>query len=145
MNNKTYFIISPRSEPSTVLLPEASALVPAGFPSPADDYTDRSLDLNEYLIRNQAASFFIRVAGESMHGAGILPGDILLVDRSVNPVHNKIVVAVLDNEMVVKRLRFKEGQAFLVSENPGFPCIEITHAMEACIWGVVIAVIRKLA
>jgi len=145
MNNKTCSIISPRLDPCTVLLPEASALVPAGFPSPADDYTDRSLDLNEYLIRNQAASFFIRVAGESMHGAGILPEDILLVDRSVSPAHNKIVVAVLDNEMVVKRLRFKKDQAFLVSENSAFPSIEITHAMEACIWGVVIAVIRKLA
>ncbi|EFI34944.1 Peptidase S24/S26A/S26B, conserved region [Desulfonatronospira thiodismutans ASO3-1] len=137
-------IMSPRAESPEVLLPEVSALVPAGFPSPADDYLDRTLDLNEYLIHNQAASFFIRVAGESMQGAGILPGDILLVDRSVEPAHNKIVVAVLDDEMVVKRLRYRQGRGVLVPEHPGFRPIEITDAMEAHIWGVVTAVIRKL-
>jgi len=142
--SKSSRIMSPRAESPEVLLPEVSALVPAGFPSPADDYLDRSLDLNEYLIHNQAASFFIRVAGESMQGAGILPGDILLVDRSVEPAHNKIVVAVLDDEMMVKRLRYRQGRGILVPEHPEFSPIEITDAMEARIWGVVTAVIRKL-
>jgi len=105
---------------------------------------DRSLDLNEYLIKNRAASFFIRVAGESMRGAGILPGDILLVDRSVEPAHNRIVVAVLDREMLVKRLHFSRRRVYLASENPEFQPVEITEAMDACIWGVVTAVIRKL-
>ncbi len=142
--SKNRRIMSPSPGSPEVPLQQISALVPAGFPSPADDYLDRTLDLNEYLINNQAASFFIRVAGESMQGAGILPGDILLVDRSVEPAHNKIVVAVLDDEMVVKRLRYRQGRGILVSENPEFRPIEISDAMEAGIWGVVTAVIRKL-
>lgn len=137
-------VMPPRPDPCPVFLPEALCPVPAGFPSPADDYMDRSLDLNEYLIKNRAASFFIRVAGESMRGAGILPGDILLVDRSVEPAHNRIVVAVLDREMLVKRLHFSRRRVYLASENPEFQPVEITEGMDACIWGVVTAVIRKL-
>ncbi len=136
--------MTPSPESPEVYLPELSARVPAGFPSPADDYLERTLDLNAYLINNHAASFFIRVAGESMDGAGIFPGDILLVDRSVSPAHNRIVVAVLDSEMVVKRLQYRQGRGVLVSENPEFKPIEITDAMEVYIWGVVTAVIRKL-
>ena len=142
--DKSKHITLPRVEGTSVSLPELLALVPAGFPSPADDYTDRFLDLNDYLINNKAASFYIRVAGESMRGAGIMPGDILLVDRSVDPVHNRIVVAVIDNEMTVKKLRFRENKVFLVSENPEFKPIEITGEMDVHVWGVVSAVIRKL-
>ncbi|MFW5731053.1 MAG: LexA family protein [Desulfonatronovibrionaceae bacterium] len=128
-----------------VLLPELLTCVPAGFPSPADDYADQKLDLNDYLVKNKAASFYIRVAGESMRDAGILSGDILLVDRSLEPAHNKIVVALINNEMAVKRLR-KNGQGiFLVSDNPEYPSLEITEDMDAAVWGVVAAVIRKLA
>lgn len=127
-----------------VLLPELLTCVPAGFPSPADDYADRNLDLNDYLIKNRAASFYIRVAGESMRDAGILSGDILLVDRSLEPAHNKIVVALINNEMAVKRLRRNRQGVFLVSENPEYPPLEITEDMDAAVWGVVAAVIRKL-
>ncbi len=142
--DKSLRVTLPRAEGTSVSLPELIALVPAGFPSPADDYMDRFLDLNDYLINNKAASFYIRVAGESMRGAGILPGDILLVDRSMDPVHNRIVVAVIDNEITVKRLRLRDNRVFLVSENPDFKPVEITDGMEARVWGVVAAVIRKL-
>ncbi|MFN2267377.1 MAG: LexA family protein, partial [Desulfonatronovibrio sp.] len=82
-------ILPPRENPLQCHLPQVLSLVPAGFPSPADDYMDCSLDLNEHLINNKASSFYIRVSGDSMMGAGILCGDILLVDRSVDPVHNR--------------------------------------------------------
>ncbi|MFP4111201.1 MAG: LexA family protein [Desulfonatronovibrio sp.] len=134
----------PASDPFNTSLPEILNRVPAGFPSPADDYMENSLDLNEHLIRNKAASFYIRVAGDSMNGAGIMSGDILLVDRSVDPAHNKIVVAIVDSEMTVKRLRYRQDRVFLVSENPEFRPIEITSHMDCRIWGVVTAVIRKL-
>ncbi len=133
------------AEPSTVHLPEMLHYIPAGFPSPADDYMENSLDLNEYLIKNKAASFFVRVAGDSMNGAGIMSGDILLVDRSLDPGHNKIVVAIVDNEMTVKKLCYRDNKNFLVSENPEYKPIEITEHMDCSIWGVVAAVIRKLA
>ncbi len=125
-------------------LPELADYVPAGFPSPANDYMEGCLDLNEYLVRNKAASFFIRVAGDSMREAGILSGDILLVDRSVEPAHNRIVVAMLDGELTVKRLCFKQGRVFLTAENPSYQPLEVTEDMEAYLWGVVTAVIRKL-
>lgn len=144
MNKFQQNIILPEARTSNVSLPELLALVPAGFPSPADDYMDRTLDLNDYLIRNKASSFYIRVAGNSMQGAGILSGDVLLVDRSVDPAHNKIVIAVINGEMTVKRLWLGENKSFLMSENPEFRPVEITHEMDAHIWGVAVAVIRKL-
>ncbi|WP_052507344.1 LexA family protein [Desulfonatronovibrio magnus] len=125
-------------------LPQLLVHVPAGFPSPADDYMDKSLDLNAYLVSNKAASFFVRVAGDSMEGAGILNGDILLIDRSLDPAHNKIVVAILNNELTVKKIRYKGNRVFLIADNPEYQPIEITEHMECAIWGVVAAVIRKL-
>lgn len=106
---------------------------------------DTALDLNEYLINNRASSFYVRVAGDSMTGAGIMSGDILLVDRSIEPGNNRTVVAVIDNEMVVKRLRVTRDKISLVSENPRYRPIEITGEMECFVWGVVTAVIRKLS
>lgn len=144
MNCVDQDILTPKPDPCGCHLPQVLSLVPAGFPSPADDYLDTGLDLNEHLINNRAASFYVRVAGDSMAGAGIMSGDILLVDRSLEPVHNKIVVAVIDNEMIVKRLRVTRDMVSLVSENPGFRPIEVTGEMECSVWGVVIAVIRKL-
>lgn len=144
INNSFSRSLNPASDPPGINLPEILNRVPAGFPSPADDYMENTLDLNEHLIRNKAASFYIRVAGDSMNGAGIMSGDILLVDRSLDPAHNKIVVAIVDSEMTVKRLRYSQDKVFLVSENPEFRPIEITSHMDCRIWGVVAAVIRKL-
>lgn len=117
--------------------------VPAGFPSPAEDYVQGELDLNEYLIRNRPSSFFVRVSGDSMTRAGILCGDILLVDRSAEPGHNKIVVAVVNGEMTVKRLHCTSQRVLLKAENPDFKAIELTNCAEVRIWGVVTAVIRR--
>lgn len=118
--------------------------VAAGFPSPADDHVDRSLDLNEYLVPNPAATFFVRVEGESMTGAGISPGDLLVVDRSREPADGKIVVAVLDGEMTVKRLRKKGRRVELVPENRSFEPPPISVETDFRVWGVVTAVIRRL-
>jgi DNA polymerase V len=118
--------------------------VSAGFPSPADDYIDRQLDLNEYLITNPAATFFVRVAGDSMTGVGINDDDILIVDRSLPPVSGKIVIAVLDGELTVKKLVKTEDSCRLVAENPDYPDILIKKGMELEIWGVVTRAIHKL-
>lgn len=118
--------------------------VPAGFPSPADDYIERQLDLNEYFVKHPAATFYIRVTGESMTGAGIFPNDILVVDRSLEPLHGSIVIAVIDNELTVKRLHKKGGVVELHPENPAFPIIRLKSEMELVIWGVVSGVTRKI-
>ena len=97
----------------------------AGFPSPADDYLEGALDLNEHLIRYPAATFFLRVIGDSMVGAGIHSGDLLIVDRSINPVDGRIVIAIIDGELTVKRLSQQHGKVRLISENPNYPTIKI--------------------
>lgn len=117
--------------------------VQAGFPSPADDFIEKKLDLNELLIKRPAATFFIRVEGRSMEEAHIYPGDILVVDRSLQAQDGAIVVAILNGEFTVKRLVKKPGQCFLVAENRTFPPIEITQEMDFQVWGVVTYVIHK--
>lgn len=128
--------------------PQASPLflhkVPCGFPSPAADYIEQGLDLNAYLVRNQAASYFFTVEGESMCDAGILHGDVLLVDRSVEPVHGAIVVAVISNEYTVKRLFRQNGVVELRPDNPAYAPIQLKEAEELLVWGVVIGVARRL-
>lgn len=125
-------------------LPFAESQVPAGFPSPADDYVARRLDLNEHLIQHPSATFFVRVAGDSMTGAGINDGDILIVDRSLEPVDGKVVIAVVDGELVVKRLRRKSGTWQLLAENEGYPPISVDADGEFEVWGVVTSVIHTL-
>jgi len=118
--------------------------VVAGFPSPADDYVEKSLDLNELLIKRPAATFFVRVEGESMLGAGIHPDDILVVDRSLTPGAGKIVVCALNGELTVKRLAREDQQWRLVAANPGYPDIAIHEGLETIIWGVVTASIHLI-
>ena len=132
-------------EPSTRLrLPLYAVRVAAGFPSPADDHIEGKLDLNRHLIKHPAATFFVRAEGESMIGAGIHPGDILVVDKSLKPGHGKIVIAVLDGEFTVKRIEQRGGALRLLPENEVYPAIEITGAMDFEIWGVVTSVIHPL-
>ncbi len=118
--------------------------VEAGFPSPAEDYVEGNLDLNEHLVKHRAATFFVRVAGDSMINAGIHSGDILVVDRAEEVVDKKVVIAVLDGELTVKRFRNKEGEIFLAPENDDYKPIKILDFSDFEIWGVVTAVIHKL-
>ena len=124
-------------------VPLFTARVSAGFPSPADDFIDKTLDLNEFLIEHPSATFFVRVEGTSMIDAGIRPGDILIVDRALDPAPGSIVVAAVDGEFLVKRFRRKEGRSFLVAENSEFAPVEITGDMIVEVWGVVTYVIHK--
>ncbi len=117
--------------------------VAAGFPSPADDYIDQRLDLNELLIHHPAATFFIRVAGDSMIGAGIHHDDILVVDRSLTATHGKIVIAILDGELTVKRLHKSAKSCRLEAENPDYPALTMQEGSECEIWGVVTSVIHQ--
>jgi DNA polymerase V len=118
--------------------------ISAGFPSPADDYLESNLNLNHHLIKHPAATFFLRVEGDSMIGAGIHQGDLLVVDRSLEPTDGKIIIAVLDGDLTVKRLKIKNGVHILMPENKNYPPITIREEMNFSIWGVVTSVIHEL-
>ncbi len=124
-------------------LPLFLVRVAAGFPSPADDYMEKRLDLNEHLIRHPSSTFFMRVAGESMKGACILPGDILVVDCSLAPVDGDVVVAVLGGEFTVKRISLKGKRCLLLPENEEFPPLEMGEEEECEVWGVVTGVVHS--
>ncbi|MCA6362282.1 MAG: translesion error-prone DNA polymerase V autoproteolytic subunit [Bacteroidetes bacterium] len=127
-----------------ISLPLFQTPVSAGFPSPADDYEEKKLDLNEYLVSRPSSTFFVKVSGQSMTGAGIHDGDLLIVDRSATVADKKIVIGVVNGEFTVKRIRKKGTQLFLEPENPAFKPIEITGDMDFTIWGVVTYVIHKV-
>ena len=127
-----------------ISLPLYACPVSAGFPSPAEDYLEGQLDLNQHLIKHPAATFFVRVTGDSMIGAGIHSGDILIVDRSLDATDNKVVIAVVNGELLVKRLRLEEDKVYLVAENTDYPIMLITEAMDFEIWGIVTNVIHAL-
>jgi DNA polymerase V len=120
------------------------ASVSAGFPSPAEDYIEGRLDLNRHLIKHPAATFFVRVAGDSMIGAGIHHGDILVVDRALEPQDSNVVIAIIDGELTVKRISHRHGKLFLVPDNQAYAPLEILEEMEFEIWGVVTSVIHSL-
>lgn len=134
----------PRIPATSCPLPLGLAPVSAGFPSPAEDYEDKRLDINEYLVRNPVATFFFPVQGDSMQGAGILDGDILVVDRSVTPQHGHIVVAFINGERLVKRLHKRAERIALLAENPDYPALELTGDLELVIWGVVIGKFQRV-
>ena len=118
--------------------------VPAGFPSPAQDYIERTLDLNELCISHPAATFFVRVEGESMTGAGIYPNDILVVDRSLTARHGDVVIASLEREMTVKLLHLNPPPVRLLACNPAYPPLLLSEGMVLEIFGVVTNVVRNL-
>jgi DNA polymerase V len=125
-------------------LPLYSSKIPAGFPSPADDYIEKQLDLNEHLIKHPSATFFVRVSGNSMIGAGIHEDDILIVDRSITPTSGKIAVVALDGQLTVKRLKKTGEQLYLLPENQEFKPIEVKEGSEVYIWGIVTNVIHAV-
>ena len=118
--------------------------IAAGFPSPADDYIEKHLDLNEHLVKHPSATFFVQVEGESMINAGIHNGDILIVDRSLEASDKKIIVAVVNGELTVKRVRKDKDALFLVPENADFKPLCVTEEMDFHVWGVVTSVIHKV-
>jgi len=124
-------------------IPLYQSKVIAGFPSPADDFIEKNLDLNEYLIKHPAATFFVRVEGNSMINAGIHHGDLLIVDRSLEPRDGKIVIAAVDGELTLKQIQKTGKKLFLLAQNPDFPRIEVLPDQEFLIWGVVIHVIHS--
>ncbi|MCK4406248.1 MAG: translesion error-prone DNA polymerase V autoproteolytic subunit [Bacteroidales bacterium] len=143
MKKKVFEIFKP-DKSAIKELPLYSDLISAGFPSPAEDYIDKKLDLNEYLIKNRPATFLVKVNGNSMINSGIYDGDILVVDRSAEPANNKIVIGVIDGEFTVKRIIKKAKKLFLQPENENFKPIEITEDMDFKIWGIVTFAIHKL-
>jgi len=117
--------------------------VSAGFPSPATDYVENKLDLNDYLVKHPAATFIVKASGPSMIEAGILSGDLLIVDRSIAPKNDNIVIASVFGDLTVKKLRKKGSTLFLISANNEYPSIEVKEEMECFIWGVVTYVIHE--
>jgi DNA polymerase V len=118
--------------------------ISAGFPSPAEDYVDLKLDLNKFLIKHPSATFYVRVKGDSMKNAGIFDGDILIVDKALDPKNGDIAVCVLDGEFTVKRIRKQKDQLFLIPENSDFQPIRITEKDDFKIWGIVSYVIHNV-
>ena len=127
-----------------ILIPVASTHIAAGFPSPGDDYIESRIDLNEELIRNPISTFFLRVKGESMSAAGILDGDLLIVDRSLEPRPGSIVVAILDGSFTLKKLTYKDEIPYLEAEHPDYPAIDLRNYGNIQIWGVAIYSIHSL-
>ena len=118
--------------------------VSAGFPSPAEDYIEAKLDLNEYLVKHPAATFFVRVTGNSMIDAGIHDGDILIVDRSLKPDNKKVIIAIVNGELTVRRIRITKDKVFLISENREYKPLQVEEEMGFEVWGVVTNVIHAL-
>ena len=125
-------------------IPYFDGRVPAGFPSPADDYIELPLDLNEFLVQNKAATFMMRVSGDSMQDAGILDGDLLVVDRAIKPVSGSIVVVAVNGEYMVKRLRRTAADLWLDPANSQFQPMRIEPGQELHIFGVVKHAIHTL-
>lgn len=118
--------------------------ISAGFPSPADDFSEHRLSLDQELVKNKETTFYARVSGQSMIGAGLEDHDLLVIDRSLEPENNKIAVCFLDGEFTVKRLRVSDDEIWLQPENPNYPIIKISEENNFLIWGIVTNVIKKV-
>ena len=118
--------------------------ISAGFPSPADDFKEIRISLDKELVRNKDATFYARVSGESMIGAGLDDGDLLVIDRSLSPENGKIAVCLVDGEFTVKRIKKEKNKLYLMPENKKYKPIELREENELIIWGVVEYVIKKL-
>ncbi len=144
MNGIIIESISPAKIGESLPLPLMLSNISAGFPSPAEDSIEQSIDLNELLIKHPSATFFVRVCGDSMQGAAIHSGDTLIVDRALEAKDQSIILASLNGEFTVKRLEMKNQMIKLLPEHPDYPVITITEAMDFQAWGVVTYVIHAL-
>ena len=136
----TFYQPNPNEKES---LPLFSSSVQAGFPSPAENFLEKQLDLNDLLIDRPAATFYVRVVGDSMDGAKISNGDILIVDRSKEPISGKIILAIVNGEFTVKEFHKKDDRITLFPKNPNYPPLHVTEEMDFLIWGVVTYIIHK--
>jgi len=127
-----------------LLLPFVEQGISAGFPSPADDFLDISIDLNKELIKNPSATFYGRVKGDSMKNAGLEEGNLLIIDKSLEPVDNKIAVCFIDGEFTVKRIKIEATTIWLLAENEDYKPIKVTSDNEFVIWGIVTTVIKSV-
>lgn len=118
--------------------------ISAGFPSPADDILDTSIDLNQALIKNKDATFYGRVRGDSMIGAGMNDGDLLIIDKSITPTDGRIAVCFIDGEFTVKRIKIEKDVIWLIAENKNYTPIKVTKENDFTIWGIVINVIKNI-
>ncbi len=138
--NLDFYALSAETE---VSIPYSGALINAGFPSPAEDFMEGAIDLNKSLIQNPETTFCARARGESMKDIGIFSGDLLIIDKSLEPAHNKIAVCFIDGEFTVKRIKVSQGLVWLVAENPAFKPIKITEENDFIVWGIVVHVIKS--
>jgi len=129
---------------SSMALPLANQGISAGFPSPADDFLDLSIDLNKELIKHPYATFYGRVSGDSMTGVGLDDGDLLIIDKSLEPQDGKIAVCFIDGEFTVKRIKLDKDSLWLMPENKKYKPIKVTEENEFIIWGVVTSVIKNM-
>ena len=142
MNQKIQFFI-PDLE-NQIELPYISSGIKAGFPSPAADFDESKISLDNVLVKNKEATFYAKASGNSMTGAGIDDGDILVIDRSLEPKNNKVAVCFIDGEFTVKRIKIEEEAVFLMPENPSYKPIKIAPENDLIIWGIVTYVIKSL-
>jgi DNA polymerase V len=139
--NITFFQADVSSE---LELPYVVNGISAGFPSPADDFLDINIDLNKHLIKNPSTTFYGRVKGDSMKDAGIHDGDLLIIDKSLEPTNNKIAVCFIDGEFTVKRISIEKDVVWLIAENKNYEPIKVTKDNDLVIWGIVTTVIKNL-
>lgn len=125
-------------------MPLAHTGVSAGFPSPADDFKELRISIDQEVVKNEEATFYARVAGQSMQGAGLDDGDLLVIDRSKEPEDNAIAVCFIDGEFTVKRLKVEAECVYLMPENPNYSPIRVTEDNQLIIWGVVTYVVKKV-
>lgn len=143
-DNLNIIDIAPVTAASATAFPYAASNIKAGFPSPAEDYLEPSIDLNKELVKHPASTFFGRVSGESMKGAGIEDGDILVIDKSLEPFNGAAAVCFIDGEFTLKYIRLTPKAIWLIPANPSFPRLKITSQNEFIIWGIVTYVIKKI-
>lgn len=136
-------LFTPNSENSKEL-PYFSGGIKAGFPSPAADFEGDSISLDKVLVKNPEATFYAKASGNSMTGAGIDDGDIMVIDRSLEPTNNKIAVCCIDSEFTVKRIKIEKDGIYLIPENKDFQPIQITESNQFIVWGIVTYVIKAV-
>ena len=143
MKDDKFIFFKPDADAS-LELQVAEGGISAGFPSPAEDFKETTIDLNKALIKNKEATFYARVSGQSMTGAGLDDGDLLIIDKSIEPVNGKIAVCFIEGEFTVKRLKIEKGELFLMPENKRYKPIKVEENDELIIWGIVTYVIKSL-